>query len=104
MRLACMHGKWLESCLTLCDHTDSSPPGSSVPGILQAGILEWVAMPSSGGSSQTRDQIHVSSVSCTSSRFFTASATWEPPKNTDYQIKVKFLWTTVMKELKELPQ
>ena len=36
--------KSLQSCLTLCDPIDSSPPGSSVPGILQAGILEWVAM------------------------------------------------------------
>ena len=32
----------LQSCLTLCDHIDGSPPGSSVPGILQARILEWV--------------------------------------------------------------
>ena len=38
-------------CLTLCDPMDSSPAGSSVPGILQARILEWVAMPSSRGSS-----------------------------------------------------
>ena len=36
-----------QSCLTLCDPMDYSPPGSSVHGILQAGILEWVAMPSS---------------------------------------------------------
>ena len=35
-------------CMTLCDPTDSSPPGSSVHAILQARILEWVAMPSSG--------------------------------------------------------
>ena len=35
----------LQSCPTLCDRIDSSPPGSSVPGILQAIILEWVAMP-----------------------------------------------------------
>ena len=35
--------KSLQSCLTLCDPIDSSPPGSSVPGILQARILEWVA-------------------------------------------------------------
>ena len=34
----------LQSCLTLCDHIDGSPPGSSVPGILQARILEWVAI------------------------------------------------------------
>ena len=41
-----------------------SPPGSSVRGILQARILEWVAMPSSRGSSQPRSWIHVSYVSC----------------------------------------
>ena len=39
-----------------CDPMDYSPPGSSVHGILQARILEWVAMPSSRGSSQPRDQ------------------------------------------------
>ena len=36
--------KSLQSCLTLCDTMDGSPPGSSVPGILQARILEWVAI------------------------------------------------------------
>ena len=36
--------KSLRSCLTLCDPIDSSPPGSPVPGILQARILEWVAI------------------------------------------------------------
>ena len=36
--------KLLQSCLTLCDPIDSSPPGSSVPGILQAKTLEWVAI------------------------------------------------------------
>ena len=36
--------KSLQSCLTLCDCIDGSPPGSPVPGILQAGILEWVAI------------------------------------------------------------
>ena len=41
---------------TLCDPIDSSPPGSSVHGILQARILEWVAMPSSRGSFQPRDR------------------------------------------------
>ena len=33
-----------QSCLTLCDLIDSSPPGSSIPGILQARTLEWVAI------------------------------------------------------------
>ena len=42
--------------LTLCDPIDCSPPGSSVSGILQARILEWVAVPSSRGPSQPRDQ------------------------------------------------
>ena len=49
-------------CQTLCDPMDCSPPGSSVQGILQAGILEWVAMPSSRGSSQPRDQTQVSHI------------------------------------------
>ena len=43
-----------QSCLTLCNPTDCGPPGSSVHRILQARILEWVAMPSSRGSSQPR--------------------------------------------------
>ena len=45
----------LESCPTLCDPLDCSPPGSSVHGILQARILERVARPSSRVSSQSRD-------------------------------------------------
>jgi len=36
--------KSLQSCLTLCDPIDGSPPGSTIPGILQARILEWVAI------------------------------------------------------------
>ena len=42
--LAATAAKSLQSCLTLCDPTDGSPPGSSVPGILQARTLEWVAI------------------------------------------------------------
>ena len=54
-----------QSCLTLCDPTDCSPPDSSVHGILQARILKWVAMPSSRGSSRPRDG---TSVSCFAGR------------------------------------
>ena len=36
--------KLLQSCPTLCDPTDGSPPGSAIPGILQARTLEWVAI------------------------------------------------------------
>ena len=42
-----MHAKLLQLCPTLCDPMDYSLPGSSVHGILQTRILEWVAMPSS---------------------------------------------------------
>ena len=45
------HAKSLEPCWTLCDPIDCSSPGSSVHGILQARIAEWVAMLSSKGSS-----------------------------------------------------
>ena len=48
-----------QSCLTLCHPMDCSPPGSSVHGILQARILEWVAIPFSRGSSRLRDQTHI---------------------------------------------
>ena len=43
-----------QSCLTVCDPMDFSPPGASVHGFLQARILEWVAISSSRGSSQTQ--------------------------------------------------
>ena len=75
---ACMHAKFLQSCSTLCDPMNCSSPGSSVHGIRQARILEWVAMPSSRGSSRPRDQTCISYVSCMASRFFTTSATWKP--------------------------
>ena len=45
-----------QSCLTLCDSMDCSPPGPSVHGTFQARILEWVAMPSSKESSQPRNR------------------------------------------------
>ena len=54
----------LQSCPTLRDPMDCSLPGSSVCGILQAKILEWVAMPSSRGSFQPRDRTHDCYVSC----------------------------------------
>ena len=60
---ACVHAKALQSCLILCDPMDYSLPGSSVHGIFQARMLEWVAMPSSRGSFQPRDQTRPSYVS-----------------------------------------
>ena len=52
----CLVTKSLQSCLTLWDPTGHSLPGLSVHGILQARILEWVAMPSSRGPTPPRDQ------------------------------------------------
>ena len=44
IRPAAAAAKSLQSCPTLCDPTDGSPPGSPIPGILQARLLEWVAI------------------------------------------------------------
>ena len=69
--------KWSEvkvtqSCPTLCD-----PMDYTVHGILQARILEWVAIPFSRGFSQPRDQTHVS---CIAGRFFTSWTTRKSPR------------------------
>ena len=75
---ACMHAKSLQSCLTLCNPMDCSPLVSSVHEILQARTLEWVAMPSSRGSSQPRDRTLISHISCISRQvlYHFVSATW----------------------------
>ena len=72
---ACMHAKSLQSCPTLCDPVDCSPPGLSIRGILQARILEWVATSFSSRASRPRDRTRVSCGSCTVGGFFIA----EPP-------------------------
>ena len=64
------------SRVQLCSPMDYSPPSSSVHGILQARILEWVALPSSSGSSLPGDWTCVSCISCITGRFFTHWATW----------------------------
>ena len=46
-----MHAKLLQSCVTLCDPMDCGLPGSSVHGISQARILQWISIPSSRDSS-----------------------------------------------------
>ena len=65
-----------QSCLTLCDPMDCSPPGSSIHGIFQARILEWAAISFSRGSSRPRDQTLVSRIV---DRHFTVWATKEVP-------------------------
>ena len=68
-------------CPILCDPVDCSPPGSSVHGILHARILKWVAISYSRGSSQPRDQTHISCISCIAGRFFTTAPPGKPQEN-----------------------
>ena len=67
-----MHAKLLQSCPILCDSTDCSLPGSSVRGILQAKILEWVANPEIKPTSLLSPAF--------AREFFTTSAIREAPK------------------------
>ena len=71
----CVHAK---SCLTLCDPLDHSLPGSSLSMGFSRQEYWRVAMPSSRGSSQPRDQTLVSCVSCIAGRFFTAGPRGKP--------------------------
>ena len=76
----CCCGSVPRSCPTLCDPVDCSPPGSSVHGILQARILEWVAISFSRGSSRPRDRTQVS---CIAGRFFTTEPAGKPIAHTE---------------------
>ena len=71
------YAKSLQSCWTLCHPMDRSPSGSSVHEILQARILEWVAMPSSRGSLQPRDWTSSLMSPALAGGFFTTSTIWE---------------------------
>ena len=85
-----------QSCPTLGDPVDYSLPCSSVLGILQAGILEWVALSFSRGPSQPRDR---TGVSCIPGRFSTNWATRE--ENQSITAKFFFLITNILKSKRE---
>ena len=72
----CVHAKSLQSCPTLCNPMNYRPPVSSVPGILQARILEWVAMPSEDLPNPRIEPTSLISLALASG-FFITSATWE---------------------------
>ena len=72
-----------QPCPTLCDPMDCSPPGSSVHGIRQARILEWLATLTSRGYSQPRDQTWVSRIA---GRFFTIRASRKAHIITGYRL------------------
>ena len=59
MSYACLHAKSFQSCPILYNSMDCNPQGSSVHGIFQARILEWVTIPFSGGFSQPKDRTWV---------------------------------------------
>ena len=72
----------LQSCLTLCDPKNYSPPGSSVHGILQAGILEWVAISFSRRSFPESNPCLIMFPALVAG-FFITSATWQGPGKLD---------------------
>ena len=85
---ACVHAELFQSCPPLCDPVDCNPPCSCVLGILQARILDWVAMPCPRGSSRPRNWARVSCSSCIKGGIFTTSATWETPMDTVSSVQI----------------
>ena len=73
-------------CLTLCNPMDCCPPGSSIHGLFQLRILEWVAISSSKGSSWPSNQNHVFCVSCIGSRILYHRATWEAQNSVESRL------------------
>ena len=83
----CVHAKSLQSCLTLFDPPGCSPPGSSVHGILQARILEWVAMPSSRDLPDIGMALASLMSPALAGGVFTSSAVWEAPSSSTAEDK-----------------
>ena len=75
-----MHAKSVQSSPALCNPMDHSPPGCSVHGILQARLLEWVAMSSSRDLQTQGSNLSLIMFPALAGRFFTTSATWKAPK------------------------
>ena len=73
----CVHAKLLQLCLILCNTMDCNLPGSSIHAILQARILEWIAMSYSRESFVARDRTYVSMSTALAGSFFTINTTWE---------------------------
>ena len=81
-----------QSCLILCNPTDYSLPSSSVHGISQARTLEWVAISSSRGSSQPKDQTHISCIFCIGRQILCHWAIWDPLRMWTMYRLVTFSW------------
>ena len=79
----------VHSCSALFNLMDCSLPGSGVPGIFQARILEWVDTSCSRGSSQSRDRNHISYVSCIGRQILYHCATWRSPGEDKSSLKTR---------------
>ena len=89
----------LQLCSTVCNPMDCSQPSSSVHGICQARILDWVAISSSRGSSPSRDHRGISFGSCIAGRFFTT----EPLRKPHIQAYVHILFVSSSNETIQRP-
>ena len=76
--ISCMYAKSLQSCLTLCDSMNYSPPVSSIHRILQARTLDYIAWSPPWESSKPRDWAHISCFSCIAGRFLLLSHQGNP--------------------------
>ena len=81
-----VHAQSLQLCQTLCNPMDCSSPSSSVNGILQVRILQWVALPFSRGSSRPRDKTHSPASSVLQVEFLPLSH-WGSPLNCQVSFK-----------------
>ena len=77
IRYVCVGAKSLQLCPTLCNPMDCNTPGSPVRGILQARILEWVAMPSPGDLPDPGIELASLMSPALAGGFFATGATWE---------------------------
>ena len=82
--------------MTPCNRVDYSLPGSSVHGVHQAKTLEWVAMPSSRGPSQSRDQHSVSCISCIAGRFFITEPPGKRSSLSIFKFAILFKWASLV--------
>ena len=97
-RFVCLCVLSAQSCLTLCDSVNRTPPSSSVHGISQARMLVWGAISYLRGSSWPRDQTFVSCVPALADRFFT-TLLWYSPRG-EYTIRIQGKGGNCQKQLK----
>ena len=91
--VACVCAQSLSRVRLFVTRLDCSPPGSSVRGIVQARILEWVAISFSRGSSRPKDRTHVSCVSCSGKWVLYHCATWEACSMAHGEQRASLVWS-----------